>query len=60
MAIVAKIHQGTKTLVYDKNNIAATTTITAPRTAVRNIFFTAKGHHAIATIASLNLNLGRI
>ena len=60
VAIVAKIHQGTQALVNDKNNIASTTAIATPGTAIGTVFFTAKGNHTITTITSLNLNLGRI
>ncbi len=60
MTIVTKIHQGTKSFIYDKNNIAATTTVTAPRSAIWDILFTAESYHAITAITSLDFNLSCI
>ena len=60
MTIVTKIHQSAKPFIYDKNNIAATTTVTAPRSSIWDILFTAESYHAITAIASLDFYLSCI
>ena len=60
MTIVTKIHQGTKSFIYDKNDVATTTAVATPRTAIWDILFTAESHHAITAITSLDFNLGCI
>ena len=51
------VDQGVQVLVGDQIDITAVTTITAVRTTVRDVLFTAKAHTTVTTVTGIDSNL---
>ena len=57
MRLVAEVDQRAQAFVGTQNNGAAFAAVAAGRTALWHIFFTAEGNDAVATVASLDVDL---
>ncbi|MNF75918.1 hypothetical protein D3C84_580110 [compost metagenome] len=51
------VDQGVQVLVGDQIDIATVTTVTAVRTTVRDVLFTAKAHTTVTTVTGIDSNL---
>ena len=56
-AVIAEREEGIRPFVDAEDDVPAVPPVAAVRTALRDVFFAAEGHHAVPSVSRLDVNL---